>query len=623
MNFLYSIGLWLDEHLVVYWAVSLIFHLAIAALCSQSLRDRVRPSVGPKIDSPLLFLSLLVFLLAWYRFPWVMVNREINADESDWIVQAMTYSHDPVPWRSTHGGTSGPLTAYAVTAFHALGSPLNYTTTHTIAAVLSGLVITFLFSAFRLTFGDATARWSILPTATFLIHAHDHNFVHLASEYMPLMLSTLATFCFAIAFRAAKRQPAFLLLAGASLSCIAFAKLQAVPLGVAVGLSGLVLTFTATTTPRQRLWWSAALLTGVAIPPFLFLIAMVWGGSFADFLDLYIYANFFYGRNETTAPEQRNALQLFFQLVSATPEMLSYAWQSIIIGALGFTAVITNPRNRRNVVAHFVGVTALVSLAAAGLGMVKPGHAFPHYSLLLLPPLAWLHAVAIAATLRRLPAAAKSDGATCRDTPRSSIVCPPGCIALKAGALVLLIVLAVPPITAFSRELRNPEPHGVLRRVSKIPQCPTARLLKAHASGNDSLAVWGWRQDIYVESGLRPALREAETRTCFMPCVEQALSRQRLIEDLTKNKPEWFVDAVAPVGHVASPLFLKLWGPAASTRRLAGYETFPDLRQLIETNYVLFRKMRDPRRQNTRPRHEEGIRVYRRLDRISRSSDEE
>jgi hypothetical protein len=94
----------------------------------------------------------------------------------------------------------------------------------------------------------------------------------------------------------------------------------------------------------------------------------------------------------------------------------------------------------------------------------------------------------------------------------------------------------------------------------------------------DQLAIWGWRPDIYVETQLPQATREASIDRQLQDTPQRDYYRARFLADLRHSRPAFFVDVVGPAdfGHL-DPL-------------REGHETFPELRDYIGAEYSLLSK---------------------------------
>jgi len=105
--------------------------------------------------------------------------------------------------------------------------------------------------------------------------------------------------------------------------------------------------------------------------------------------------------------------------------------------------------------------------------------------------------------------------------------------------------------------------------LSRLPITREAAWLRVHATPSDTLAVWGFRPDIYVESRVRPGNHDAESSM-----------KDRFVADIERDRPTFVVDAVARAAW--------LWNSdsAIADRTRGGYETFPPLKRVVDEWYI-------------------------------------
>lgn len=600
-----DILLWFDDNPTAYWSVAITLHLAVLSMVAWPLlfsrlgsRAADAPNARHWFTPPVLFCLTIALAIAWHRYPWVFVNRELNADESDWLVQAMVYQFDPMPWRATHGGTSGPLTAYALTLLSCFGAPLNYSTAHGLAAALAILITCGTFVCIASLTTVATARLAILPLYWFFAAVNDPSFVHLTSEHLPLALLSIGSAVFGIWFRQSPRNPLLLVTVGVYLALMAFAKLQAVPLGIATASCFIGLIFCeGDSVLRYRN--IASLVGGALLVPTAFFTIMLAGSTIDDFFSLYLADNSQYSNR---GPLGLSTWQILWHYLWVNRSLTFFLcqWLTLCIGTFTFV-IYAGLRLSVRQCLTLAGICSM--LAASVFAVLKPGFPFAHYTLLLLVPITWMNAFCL--MLLRSIAHNRHPGSKHRTDARR--------IAKAFPLLATCLLLAAPAAHVVSQAMNNPRPHGEARKIAGLPPHATARFLIREADPEDSLAVWGWRQDIYVESGLKPTLRDAETSSCILDKGNLKPSRERLLADVSQHQPEWFVDAVAPKGIAAVEGFRKVWGDQLALRRLGGHEVFPQLQALIQRDYqkVFEIPIIDPRGMNRREATE-GIRIYRR-----------
>ncbi|HEY8995362.1 MAG TPA: hypothetical protein VIM71_11910 [Lacunisphaera sp.] len=543
---------WLDLHPASYWFIALAPSLALIARVIILIRQESRGPAVPSrssvwVDATLLFL----FLFAW-RWPFLLVSHDFNPDESQLIAGAITLTHDPVFWRSVDGTTSGPLNFYALLPLHWLGLPLDY-----FSARLTGLLLiwgTLLACQRTLTrrFG-ATMGWlGILPAAGFFATVTHSDLIHYSSEHLSLLLIASSVWLLAL------REPGdrirwwtALLIAGLA----PWAKLQSVPLAfVLIGwacVQGLR-EASDTAAPRVRCIASAAL---ASLAPTLIAASLIVATGQAEaayrryFLHNLIYVD--QGAVRTVTDALREMLGLAM-IDGRFPLLLATALTIILVAGAGFAW-----RRVRPPVLFVVGGVLTVS---ATLAVIMPRREFLHYTLWLTVPLTlWLGASA-GGWWNRL--------ASFR--------------ARWLLALTLLWAAGLPPLLTRARH-PVPDIFEAFAYHWRHPRNPTAMVVHALAGREDTLAVWGWAPNLYVETHLRQATRDAHSVWCIVPSAQRDYHRRDYLADLQRHEPAVFVDAVGPGAF------------AFEHRQVQAHEIFPELADYISKHYTLVRDVRDAR----------------------------
>ncbi|HTX65260.1 MAG TPA: hypothetical protein VMD31_05790, partial [Opitutaceae bacterium] len=79
------------------------------------------------------------------------------------------------------------------------------------------------------------------------------------------------------------------------------------------------------------------------------------------------------------------------------------------------------------------------------------------------------------------------------------------------------------------------------------PYSTVGLYLRTHARPGDTLAMWGWFPQAFVESALPQATREALTELQIRPWPQRdSYYRPRYLADFERSQPAFFVDAVGP-----------------------------------------------------------------------------
>jgi hypothetical protein len=145
---------------------------------------------------------------------------------------------------------------------------------------------------------------------------------------------------------------------------------------------------------------------------------------------------------------------------------------------------------------------------------------------------------------------------------------------------------------------------GHVREFIGVPKSAVAQAVLHYAQPGESLLVWGWRNDLHVETGMWRATSDvlleylwntthkADSRESWLELIPPYFSRL-YVEDARRTLPPVVVDAIA-LGSFG------FWD-----RAKYGYETLPGLAALVQEHYVL--------------RHEiYGTRIFVRKDRADR-----
>ncbi|MFM8268999.1 MAG: hypothetical protein ACKN9V_02330 [Pseudomonadota bacterium] len=491
------------------------------------------------------------------------IARELNIDESWFLASALRYTKDIVPWRSAHNGTSGPLTPWLLTFLGYLGAPLNYFTTHTVALGLQILTVCFSYGTVRILCGEVPARFAAMPLALLFSRTGDPNYLHLASENVPNALMTAGAFTAAQAFNALKFKKTnrwWFGFAGLFLGGVGFAKLQAGPMALFISVFVVVSILTFPLSRRER---SIALLffgSGVFLVPAFILGIVFLGGAWKDMWHIYIDANLAYGNKNA------EHFSFFDRLRILVSDNLVFAYLLHMLEALTavvFTGQVLLNQSNSKAKNKRIFVASIVFLGVSLFCVAKPGFFFPHYLLLLIFPIILLFGILIQLILKGQPA-------------RTWWV-------LSLGAAFIVPVFSVSKcILSGEGVLEGDRLRLVLEANKEEPIKKEAQILSKLATANDQCAIWGLRTDLYVDGCPRPATREIVLDTVPGPFGD--LSRQRFLDDMKKNKPRIFVDAVCFSGVPKIGWYTT--GPALE-RGLPGYQPYPPLRDYIANRYSL------------------------------------
>ncbi len=529
---------WLDSHPASYWAGAAVPTLLLLAWAAAAARREIAGRPARPERPAFTALLLLVVLLAW-RWPFLFSATEYNPDESQFIAGGITLTHDPVFWRAVDGTSAGPLNFYVLLPLHWLGLPVGY-----FSARLTGLLLVWgallaCYAALRTGFGAAAARLGVLPAVLFFCLVHEWDFIYYSSEHLPVALTALAAWLIFEGRVPGSRRLALLAAGCLTAGLLAWAKLQAGPLGLTLVAGAAWCAWEPAAGRGRRL---ALLLGAAALPSGLILILVTGTGQFSRFYHAYVLQNFFYAGSAHSG----QTLLMMLRAASAT-----YLLPVLVLGCGTMIAAAGAQLIRRGRRPDLPFLLGGVLTAVAVASVLLPHRGFLHYTLLLVVPAVLWGGAALGGLWTELPAG--------RFRPALAL------FALILGAVLPLTVRVLGP---------GPEMFGRFAADWRQPRSPEGNLLQAWARPGDRLAVWGWSPRLYVETGLPQATNVGYSYWSIVPSDLLDYNRALFLADLERTTPAFFADAVGPEAYYFQQ------------RATEAHESFPALRDHVRRHYV-------------------------------------
>jgi hypothetical protein len=342
-------------------------------------------------------------------------------------------------------------------------------------------------------------------------------------------------------------------LTGLVLGLVPFTKLQGVPIGLALaGIALVCLLVRFRGQGRRRLGAVLALAAGGLTPAALVALYLGQQGLFAHFWASYIQGNLAYAG---TSSGRSPYVKLLDFLDYAPPYLIvlfyPYFRATILLGllVLGLPGIGRTPRR--------LLLAGVVVLLASIYAVITPDTSFSHYLLFLLCPLAFLAAVVLAVLLEAVCAPARSGR------------------LLRLGVVTVVLASAVAVVSVRAHT------HGNLflgDAPAGGPRDPVVELIRQYADPGERLAVWGWMDRYYVQTGLRQATAHCNSFLAIVggkkPPPEDYFYR-RYLREFAEAKPPVFVDAVGLA------MFFH------ENRVEEGHENYPELQALVAARYEL------------------------------------
>jgi len=509
-------------------------------------------------DNPLVFFILIFISMLILRWPLISWPHEINIDESQMLAQGMRYLSHPIPWRDVDGTTGGPLNSMILSLPLSLGSPSTWETSRIMLWVLNCLTMVFLYFAVRCFGSPAESQFVLLPAIYFYAFSFEPHYAFYSSETLPVLMLSAGLCLLAQEWRATRPSVTRWFFVGLTLGAVPLAKLQASPLALFLAGVGfmqlLLLRRKDPGTPRSGLMPIAALILGGLLIPGLLLGIVTAKGAFGDFWKSYILASRSYAE-QTSWGFRIHSMK---NILLMSPHFTVYLAINVAAALLWLFA---RQRGKKRASAEFFWPLLIIAadLILSVLCILAAGKGFPHYLLLLVPPLTLLFALLFFAGKQVL---------SVPDNP------PTTASILKFWPLIfsaLTLSLLCMQSRDYTRQCNTFLAGTELGNKSLVAQ----QVAKAIRPG-DTLSVWGWMPMYHVETGALPATRDAIGHYIISPGPLQEYFQKRYLTDLTKSRPAIFIDAVA------DSTFCWTWTDDNI------HESFPALTAFINENYSLW-----------------------------------
>jgi hypothetical protein len=536
---------------------NLILSLFWGLLAWQMFRDEEPASiqVGSHSYDPIPVLFCLALIAA--RWPTLLLNEEINPDESQRIALALSFLHDPVPWRGADPTTGGPLNSYILTLLPALGIPLNYITARAVGLILLMIsAICWYVAAMRLR-DRFVAKSVVIPAVTFLCFAQHHNYTHYSTEILPTAVLSVA----ALVISSLERRTSLrLFIAALLLGAVPFTKLQASPLAIVGFLSILIFAWRVRGEPFFRT--ATTMIAGGLAVPTVMLVVLLATGTLGDAWRSYIV-------NGLLVSTKQLSLFDFIYSVVGYPPWKNPTSFGILIVALGLItlaglrpAFLSDQFRGKG---RWVIMGSVIYALTAVFVVWKPGLLFYHYLFFGIPAAIFLAAALFA------PWQVGSPWQQFWLRIRNSVR-PHGA---KAAGLFLLACTIIGGLVSGLR----PPPLDFQRIATQKPD-PVAGIIHALKKNDRHLAVWGYMPKYYAITGVRPTTRDAMAQWQVREGPLKEYYRTRYLADFNKSRPNLLLDATGP-GNFR----FKDYQPAP-------LESFKRLYEIVRSNYVLLVTLR-------------------------------
>lgn len=495
-------------------------------------------SLFSRLNHPAVFGALLLAAMFAWRWPAIFFYKPVNPDESQFLASAITtLARGDIWW--TDPMTSGPLVVLPLTLPALFGFPIDFVSGRIVGLLLGWAIVFLGYLSIRHVHGDRLGRLLSLPLGCFVVFLLFWDFVPYCSEWSPLFLGALALWLCLTAFQNDGRLTSRwrLIIGGLVLGTMPFSKLQVLPFTAVIGLSTISWILRQPGVAlKERLSTLILLLASSGVGFGVMLLNLYHSGNWADEVQSYVVHNMYYTKARGL-PWSESGYVLHYLTD------LSWGFSSFHFGLLILLAIGQVGLHRGGWRPILLGWALL---AAGYCAVLVPGRLYPHYLLFLSLPLALLVGLQFGYVLKG-------------QSRRYCTVIVALFLALGGGGQLI------------DRIRDNHDLH----RLIAVPNArqAVAHIINGLKQPGDTLAVWGWRPELYIETQLPQATREALTEAQLSDQPQREYFRDRFLADMQSNRPAFFVDSVGPDDYLLKD------------RAVKGHEVIPALVAYLEKEY--------------------------------------
>jgi hypothetical protein len=483
-------------------------------------------------------VAALVTLVA-FRWPHTWAAHEQSPDESQSLAGALTLWTDPLFWRSVDGATAGPLHYFLLMPAAVFGPGAAYARARLLGQFL---VLCTLFMAGRIV-GRATnaqsERVAVMLGVTAYAFTRATDLQHTSTEVLPAFLITLAI----AAYLRPERTRVALWIAGIALGLVPWAKLQAAPLALGLGLFAVVRESRA-----NRAHGVAQLVIASLAPTLVIAIALTATGLWSSMIIPYVLANSVY------------AAASRYTFGSAATGFASALWDDrcaalwLASGSLLIVLALILALRRGPIAGKlwwaFGWFWFLLALGCV-LAARRP---FLHYWHFLAAP--WLVLTGLAC---------------------GNLIGPKSATSARNVLAANLLLVAILLLPLVAQRLTGADRFAWVRSLferTAQENREIAASAQAYVTPHDRVALWGNRCSLYLALGLPQATRQAHTEMQIRPGKLQGHFLQTYWEDFSRHRPALFADVTGP-------------GNLGFDYPNHAHSAFPPLAEAIQRDYTL------------------------------------
>lgn len=457
----------------------------------------------------------ILFLI---RYPFIAYNHELDIDESQMLVQALSLKKFWIYWKYVDGLTQGPLTSYLLIVPSWLGMPFDYTSARLLGFVVLCLTLTATFLTFRNLFENPVAVIIFLPVAFFYLLSQG-SFSSLYNEYLALCVLAVCFWLFSLLYRQSQPHVRLLFLLGFVAGMVPFAKLQGVPTAlVIVVFVGLIVLQRST----KKVIALVSLSAGGLLLPLIVLYFTMRHEAFEYFWKFYMVGNMEYSSGGSIWQKALNYPTFLRQSGQFLFLFISYVF--LIICSISL--LIRSGILFKSMSALFWW--GLVQVMTAFYVVIKSGYLFPHYQQFMIIPLGIFSGVVLEAALP-----------TIRWNSRKI-----GLVSTAWMAICLLPHVMSKLATVTGHASLSGVQIGRADLGRPLSVSPVSKKLLDFALPGDNITVWGWHPAYHLETKLAQGTADVVPFRLLTSSPQQKSYQTKYLNDLKISRPAVFIDLI-------------------------------------------------------------------------------
>lgn len=519
------------------------------------------------IHATIVLIAFFLLLLYTRRLT-LMMPYPLNPDEAQYVAQAMLFLKHPIPWTHVDTTTGGPIGTYAILIPKMFGFSPSYFWARIVAILLIWGSCFYCFKILRVFLSNQWAFITTLAPVLFWTFPSHPDYAHYSSELVPVFLITSSLYYLTSAYQQEERfRRTLASIAIASL--VPFGKLQAIVIAFPIAMTAIWYCY-KNNDYRQFVRKAPFLLLAGIVFPFLILAPVVLSHGWSDFVHSYIYLAFEYGSPKFLLKSfLKNSLFRSPTAYLITVLQLSLVTLYYTISLIGKHKNHSEGKSGISIY-HFVKwpfIPLIITFVASLFSIYKPGTGFPHYWQFIIIPSAlisgWI-----------LSCFSNLEHYWISKMPIFALLLSFGTSRVWYSFFLFSINTNSPRECDWAGQHANDE-HAI----------NVIEYINTNKNPNDTMTVWGWLPDLYVQTGLIAGTREVCTQH-IIPEADRAYPyivfsddyqiyfQNRFMNDIKNSNPTFIVDACYPDGFM---FYDRSFSP----------ESFPPLMSFIDNFYIL------------------------------------